>query len=145
MILMTKVCLVFLAIGLVGCGVTVGQEDLSMFEEDIGRLGYPYEVHTVVTEDGYTLTAFRIQAKRSRLEQEGLANDKPIVLLAHGLDEIADIYILNDEDKALALVLANKGYDVWLLNNRGTCHSREHSSFSLHNSAMWDFSFQEMA
>ena len=67
------------------------------------------------------------------------------MLLAHGLDEIADIYILNDEDKALGLVLANKGFDVWMINNRGTCHSRQHIHFSLYQSEMWDFSFQEMA
>ena len=54
----------------------------------------------------------------------------------HGLLDSSDTFIINDEDKALAFVLANRGYDVWLGNNRGNKHSPP-----IH----WDFTFEEMA
>lgn len=43
----------------------------------------------------------------------------PPILLMHGLLGSSDSFIINDENKALGFVLANRGYDVWLGNNRG--------------------------
>jgi pimeloyl-ACP methyl ester carboxylesterase len=111
-----------------------------MFEEDIRQLGYPFEVHSVQTADHFVLTLFRIQSKRSGRIKEGL---QPI-LMTHGLDEVAHVWIINSEDKALALVLADRGFDVWLLNNRGTAYSRHHLNHSIESKEIWDFSFQEM-
>ena len=75
---------------------------------------YPVESHRVTTPDGYILTLFRIQAKYSKIKS-GL---QP-VLLQHGLLDSSDTWIINDESKAPAFFLANRGYDVWLGNNRG--------------------------
>ncbi len=60
-----------------------------------------------MTEDGYVLTLFRIQKKGSSI-RTGL---KPILLL-HGLLDSSDTWLINDEDKAPAFMLANRGYDV---------------------------------
>ena len=57
---------------------------------------------------------FRIQKKGSQIK-EGL---KPIIL-QHGLLDCSDTWIINDEDKAPAFMLANAGYDIWLTNSRG--------------------------
>jgi len=46
--------------------------------------------------------------------------------LQHGLLDCSDTFIINEETKALAFVLANRGYDVWLGNNRGNKHSKRH-------------------
>ena len=35
---------------------------------------------------------------------------------------------MNQPEKSLAFVMANKGYDVWLGNQRGTAPSRRHVS-----------------
>ena len=75
---------------------------------------YPVESHRVTTSDGYILTLFRIQAKYSKIKS-GL----PPILLQHGLLDSSDTWIINDESKAPAFFLANRGYDVWLGNNRG--------------------------
>lgn len=115
----------------------------SMFVEEITELGYPHETHTVKTADGFILTLFRIQKRGSG--QEGLRKGLRPVLLAHGLDELAHIWIINESDTALGLVLADKGYDVWLLNSRGSAYSREHEHLSVMDNKYWDFSFQEMA
>lgn len=118
----------------------------TIFEDDIKALGYPCEQHLVKTSDGFILTLFRIQAKASPTDDNNrLIADKPVVLMAHGLDESSDVYIVNTEGKSLAIVLANSGYDVWLLNNRGTAYSRQHSKYHVSDPKLWDYSFQEMA
>lgn len=63
----------------------------------------------------------------------------------HGLLDCSDTFIINDEDKALAFVLANRGYDVWLGNNRGNKHSKEHTKYTSNSKSFWDFTFEDMA
>ena len=63
----------------------------------------------------------------------------------HGLLGSSDTFIINDEDKALAFVLANHGYDVWLGNNRGNKYGKDHVNLSTSDKAFWDFTFEEMA
>lgn len=48
------------------------------------------------------------------------------VILNHGLMGSAENFIIGGPTKALAYVLADKGFDVWLCNARGTWHSRKH-------------------
>jgi gastric triacylglycerol lipase len=95
----------------------------------------------VITEDGYILTVFRIQRKNT-LIKEGL---KPIIL-QHGLLDSSDTWIINDEDKAPGMMLANRGYDIWLGNSRGNKHSRNHTKYNPNkNKEFWEFTFQHMA
>ena len=54
----------------------------------------------------------------------------PVVYLQHGLVDSSDTFITNYENKAMAFVLANKGYDVWVGNIRGNKHSNEHVKFN---------------
>ena len=63
----------------------------------------------------------------------------------HGILSSSDSFITNDENKALAFVLANRGYDVWLGNNRGNKHALNHIIYSSLDNEFWDFSFDEMA
>lgn len=69
----------------------------------------------------------------------------PAVFLQHGLLDSSDTFIINDEDKSLAFVLANRGYDVWLGNNRGNKHSKRHTKYDESDKQFWDFTFEEMA
>jgi gastric triacylglycerol lipase len=85
---------------------------------------YPVQIHDITTNDGYILRVFRVQKKATQIK-EGL---KPI-FLQHGLLDSSDTWIINDEDKAPAFILANAGYDIWLGNSRGNKHSRKHVKY----------------
>mgnify|MGYP000438382736 CR=1 FL=1 len=69
----------------------------------------------------------------------------PVVFLMHGVICSADYWVVNDEESP-AFYLANKGYDVWLGNHRGTKYSRDHESLDPNEDAdYWKFSHQEVA
>mgnify|MGYP002368527994 FL=1 len=102
---------------------------------------YPVQQHIIETEDGYLLTYFRIQKKNTTI----IPGLTPI-FLQHGLLDSSDTWIINDEDKAPAFILANQGYDVWLGNSRGNKHSRKHIHYNPDKDAeFWQFTFQDMA
>lgn len=115
------------------------QCDSSIFRELTEKLGYPVAEYDVITEDGYILKIFRIQKKNTQI----IPGLKPI-FLQHGLFDSADAWAINDEDKAPGLVLANKGYDVWLGNSRGNKYSLRHQKIKTSSMKFWEYSFQEM-
>lgn len=106
--------------------------------------GYPVQVHTINTDDGYILTFFRIQAKNQTTFKTGL----PVFWLQHGILDSSDTWIVNSEPEELApaFYFANKGYDIWLGNSRGNKHSRSHVFLNPDkDDAFWDFTWQDMA
>ena len=91
------------------------------------------------------------------------------VLLAHGVACDAGQWLLNSDDGHLApnrneaaadkkndkrpkqkmtnnlgFLLANEGYDVWLLNFRGSKYSRAHKKLNPKDGQFWDFSNDEI-
>ncbi|KAF5293143.1 hypothetical protein FQA39_LY13753 [Lamprigera yunnana] len=75
----------------------------------IKKYGYPLEVHTVTTEDGYILELHRIPHGR------------------HNAQTSASWLTLGPED-SLAFMLADQGYDVWQANYRGTIWSMQYET-----------------
>lgn len=58
----------------------------------------------------------------------------------HGLTGQAENFILNDMNNAsLAFILADKGYDVWLGNSRGTAYGRKHKNWDINDDKFWNF------
>ncbi|XP_034245488.1 lipase 3-like [Thrips palmi] len=95
-------------------------------------LGYPMQTHFVTTQDGYRL----------RLERAPNPGRQP-VLLAPGLQTIGSCYVVLGRGKALAPLLYDAGFDVWMINYRGTLLSQEHNKFSIRNEEYWNFSWHE--
>ncbi|XP_028138402.1 lipase 3-like [Diabrotica virgifera virgifera] len=124
------------------CPLGVFLENVSRTQKLINTVtsnGYPIETHQIETEDDYILTAFRIPHGRNTTS----SNNLPIIL-NHGMLGSADNYIWLGPQRSLAYILADAGYDVWLMNCRGTSYSRKHKSLSPNEKQFWDFSFHEI-
>ncbi|KAE9602118.1 putative triacylglycerol lipase [Lupinus albus] len=102
--------------------------------------GYTCEEHKVTTEDGYILSLQRMPAGRS-----GESADKPPVLLLHGVFIDAVVWVFNSPNESLAFMLADNGFDVWLVSSRGTKYSRGHRSLTTNDKAYWEWTLDELA
>ncbi|KAK5640032.1 hypothetical protein RI129_010843 [Pyrocoelia pectoralis] len=92
---------------------------------------------SIITEDGYVLRVFRIKHARN--------GTRPAVLLMHGIMGSSRDFVIMGPKKGLAYVLADRGYDVWLGNCRGSAYSRKHLRLNPNrDSTFWDFSWHEV-
>ena len=69
--------------------------------------------------------------------------------MQHGLMDCSGTWLITEEQNQLPKMFSEAGYDVWMLNNRGTQTSFEHQNPKEYdvfgfNSKFWDFSFDEM-
>lgn len=97
----------------------------------IRKYKYICEKHSVQTEDGYILTIFRIPGKG------------PPLLLAHGIGDSSDSWLVLGPKHSLAFLLSDVGFDIWILNVRGNKYSKKHVK-QLTRKQYWRFTFEEM-
>lgn len=69
---------------------------------------------------------------------------RPAVFIQHGLLCSSSDWVVTGPENALAFILADYGYDVWLGNVRGNTYSKNHISLSPSSSDFWDFSWNEI-
>ncbi|XP_073126280.1 triacylglycerol lipase 1 [Henckelia pumila] len=100
--------------------------------------GFPCSEHTAQTKDGYILGLQRVASASGK--EAG-----PPVLLIHGLFMAGDAWFLDSPNQSLGFILANRGFDVWVGNVRGTRWSHGHVSLSEKDKKFWDWSWQELA
>lgn len=112
-------------------------------EEIAQENGFVTESYTLVTEDDYVLSIYRIPGTIQELSQ-GPIPQKPAVLMMHAQDCDMMEWVWNDADKANAFILSRAGYDVWMGNNRGNRFSNSHLTLSHHDKAYWDFYQEDM-
>ena len=116
------------------------QDENRTIDEIITEKGFKCQMHYVKTEDGYTLTIFRIPGGKN-CEDASLL---PPVLLQHGVFDSSDGWVCNGENNSIAFVLANNNFDVWLSNSRGNKYCKEHDTFDAKSYEFWQFSFNEL-
>lgn len=128
----------------------------------IKAAGYPVEVHFVHTSDGFKLRMHRIPAGVRKLnyevdtgsgsvenseivyQNESSASDTEPIFLMHGLFCAAAMWVAESSDKSLGFMLADAGYDVWMLSARATTFSAAHKTLDSQSQKYWDYSFHEI-
>ncbi|XP_048005090.1 lipase 3-like [Leguminivora glycinivorella] len=70
--------------------------------------------------------------------------NRPVVFVMHGLLSSSADFVVTGPEKALAYILAEAGYDVWLGNARGNRYSRQHAFIDPKRPKFWKFSWDEI-
>lgn len=109
--------------------------------EIVANYGYIIREHVVTTRDDYILLLHKLEKPNSRYNGNG-----KIVYFHHGLCTNSELFVLGSEfNKNLPYLLLEKGWEVWLGNNRGNKYSRKHLKVSVSSKQYWDFSLDEFA
>ncbi|KAJ5104538.1 Alpha/beta hydrolase fold-1 [Penicillium alfredii] len=124
--------------------------EASDFTEICALFGYEAEEHIVQTGDGYLLglhrLAYRKGEERMRVNQGAGGISKKVVYLHHGLLMSSEVWVaLTNEQRCLPFQLVEKGYDVWLGNNRGNKYAKKSVRCSPGSNKFWDFSIDQFA
>lgn len=124
--------------------------EASDFTEICGLFGYEAEEHIVQTGDGYLLGLHRLAYRKGeeglRINQGAGSVSKKVVYLHHGLLMCSEVWVaLTDEQRCLPFQLVEKGYDVWLGNNRGNKYAKKSVHWSPASHEFWDFSIDQFA
>ncbi|KAJ5524427.1 hypothetical protein N7494_011077 [Penicillium frequentans] len=124
--------------------------EASDFVDMCALFGYEAEEHIVQTTDGYLLGLHRLAYRRGeenmRVNQGPGSISKKVVYLHHGLLMSSEVWVaLTDEQRCLPFQLVEKGYDVWLGNNRGNKYAKKSTQFSPGSNEFWDFSIDQFA
>lgn len=122
----------------------------SDFTEMCALFGYEAEEHIVQTSDGYLLGLQRLAHRKGdeniRVNQGAGSQIKKVVYLHHGLLMSSEVWVaLTDEKRCLPFQLVERGYDVWLGNNRGNKYAKKSVHFSPGSNEFWDFSMDQFA
>ncbi|XP_050355918.1 lipase 1-like [Nymphalis io] len=116
------------------------RDSLLNFTELSDSYGYTSEEHTVLTEDGYILTIFRINGRNC-----GHKLKRPPVLLMHGLLQSSDAWLDAGPKAGLAYLISDECYDLWVGNQRGNYYSRQHNHLDPDKDPeFWQFSVDEI-
>ena len=108
---------------------------LHSIQKIVKENGYPFEEHSVVTDDDYVLQMHRIPSRQT---------EAPVVLLHHGLMATSLNWVINEPEKAVAFQLADAGYDVWMANSRGNSFSDTHLRYHNTEREYWQFDWETM-
>ncbi|KAG5926184.1 hypothetical protein E4U42_003551 [Claviceps africana] len=124
--------------------------DASDFVEICRIWGYDAEEHIVQTKDGYLLGVHRLQWRKGEEGQKVNSGrdslKKRVVYLHHGLMMNSEVWVcLTDAKRCLPFELLERGFDVWLGNNRGNKYSKKAIHSSPASVKFWDFSLDEFA
>ena len=132
-------------------GVWSAIANASDFTELCELYGYYCEEHIVQTGDGYLLGLHRLgwksgeEGTRVNSGREGGVKKK-VVYLHHGLMMNSEVWVcLTERERCLPFELVERGYDVWLGNNRGNKYSKKSVHTAPTSSAFWNFSMDQFA
>ncbi|XP_069960383.1 gastric triacylglycerol lipase-like isoform X3 [Cherax quadricarinatus] len=86
----------------------------------------------------------RSSSRRLRHSLQESGGGRRVAFLQHGVFSSSADFVVNDPDQALAFILADEGYDVWIGNTRGNFYGQRHVKLSSRQPEFWDFSWNEV-
>ncbi|KZF23051.1 alpha/beta-hydrolase [Xylona heveae TC161] len=112
--------------------------------------GYEAEEHVVQTGDGYLLGLHRLAWRKGEEEERVNSGEgslkKKVVYLHHGLLMNSEVWVCaTEKERCLPFMLVERGYDVWLGNNRGNKYSKKSTRHTPTSTGFWDFSIDQFA
>ena len=108
------------------------------------KFGYDWEAFKVHTEDHYILSTFHILGKKGEARVEA-DTSKGTVLCQHGDFQDGTSWLSYFKGTPFHLLLVDRGYDIWIGNNRGTRYSWEHETLSSKDdNAYWMWTWADM-
>ncbi|KAH8719504.1 Alpha/Beta hydrolase protein [Phaeosphaeriaceae sp. PMI808] len=132
-------------------GVWTAIANAGDFTELCELYGYYCEEHIVQTGDGYLLGLHRLgwrpgeEGSRVNGGSDG-GIKKKVVYLHHGLMMNSEVWVcLTERERCLPFQLVERGYDVWLGNNRGNKYSKKSVHTAPTSSSFWNFSMDQFA
>ncbi|KAI1141069.1 alpha/beta-hydrolase [Hypoxylon sp. FL0543] len=130
--------------------ISTSIRNASDFVDLCAMFGYTAEEHVLQTKDGYLLGIHRLAWRKG--EEDLKVNDGPtsikkrVVYLHHGLLMNSEVWVcLTDAQRCLPFVLVDRGFDVWLGNNRGNKYSKKSIKYPPTSIEFWNFSIDEFA
>ncbi|KAI8966390.1 alpha/beta-hydrolase [Daldinia sp. FL1419] len=130
--------------------ISTSIRNASDFVDLCAMYGYTAEEHVLQTKDGYLLGIHRLAWRKG--EEDMKVNDGPasvkkrVVYLHHGLLMNSEVWVcLTDAQRSLPFVLVERGFDVWLGNNRGNKYSKKSINYPPTTTEFWNFSIDEFA
>ncbi|EEB09578.2 triglyceride lipase-cholesterol esterase [Schizosaccharomyces japonicus yFS275] len=126
-----------------GSGMTGVIQRCRNIYEICEAFGYIAEEHLVRTEDNFVLCLHHIVNPKLRNTS---GKHRGVVYFQHGLMTNSELWVAVDKaSNCLPFALVDRGYDVWLGNNRGNKYSRKHVRYSPNDEEFWDFCIDDMA
>ncbi|KAK6075795.1 ab-hydrolase associated lipase region [Seiridium cupressi] len=130
--------------------ISTSLQNASDFVDLCAAFGYTAEEHVVQTRDGYLLGVHRLAWRKG--EEDLKVNSGPqslkkkVIYMHHGLLMNSEVWVcLTDEQRCLPFTLVERGFDVWLGNNRGNKYSKKSVKTSPQSTDFWNFSIDEFA
>ncbi|VDN60868.1 unnamed protein product [Dracunculus medinensis] len=112
--------------------------------EIIAYYGYPVEIYSVTTEDGYILELHRIPYGKNGTTNDFHAN-KSVIFLQHGFIGSSAVWVTNLPDQSAGFLFADAGYDIWMGNARGNTYSANHTLYTKKDREFWEFTWNEIS
>lgn len=111
--------------------------------------GFKYEIHYFVSQDGFINAIHRIVNPKFPVTRSA-------ILLFHGITGASSNFLCDDLtghiDEPLTFVgsnigfeLAKRGHDVWLIDQRATPFSSNHTRYKSYQKEYWNWSLDEIA
>ncbi|GMR46864.1 hypothetical protein PMAYCL1PPCAC_17059, partial [Pristionchus mayeri] len=106
--------------------------------------GYPIEKFDIFTNDGFILDLYRIPHGRNETARLPSSSSTPL-LLVPGLFASASAFLLNPPESSPGMYLADAGFDVFIMSNRGTRYGMRHTRLAPSDRDFWKFTIDDYA